>query len=131
MARSKKKNQPKPLIIVPYLKALLKEVKDSKIDGIIAWLAPDRLARNMVEAGKIIDMLDKGQMKDLRFHSHQFDNSSNGKMMLGMLFVFAKHYSDDLSDRSNEVLEKEQRKAYLAVCQKTRLYSETGCLYAR
>ncbi len=82
----------------PLFKALLKEVKDGKIDGIIAW-HPDRLARNMVEAGKIIDMLDKGQMKDLRFHSHQFDNSSNGKMMLGMLFVFAKHYSDDLSDK--------------------------------
>ncbi|MCA9340334.1 MAG: recombinase family protein [Candidatus Saccharibacteria bacterium] len=73
-------------------------MKDGKIDGIIAW-HPDRLARNMVEAGKIIDMLDKELLRDLKFHSHAFDNSSNGKMMLSMLFVFAKHYSDDLSDK--------------------------------
>ena len=77
---------------------LLKEVKSGKVDGIIAW-HPDRLARNMIEAGKIIDMLDRGILKDLKFHSHHFDNSPNGKMMLGMLFVFAKHYSDDLSSK--------------------------------
>ena len=82
----------------PLFKALLREVNEGKIDGIIAW-HPDRLARNMVEGGKIIDMLDRGKLLDLRFHSHQFDNSANGKMMLGMLFVFAKHYSDDLSDK--------------------------------
>ena len=51
----------------------------------------------MVEAGKIIHMLDTNAVKDIRFVSHQFSNDANGKMLLGMLFVFSKHYSDDLS----------------------------------
>lgn len=79
----------------PLFDALLKEIKAGKISGIIAW-HPDRLARNSIESGKIIDMLDRHEIKDLRFHSHQFSNDPNGKMLLGMLFVFAKHYSDDL-----------------------------------
>ncbi len=80
----------------PQFKQLLRDIKDKKIDGIISY-HPDRLARNMVEAGKIIHMLDTDVIKDLRFVSHQFSNDANGKMLLGMLFVFAKHYSDDLS----------------------------------
>lgn len=79
----------------PLFNQLLKEIKAGEINGIIAW-HPDRLARNSIESGKIIDMLDKHELKDLRFHSHQFSNDPNGKMLLGMLFVFAKHYSDDL-----------------------------------
>ena len=79
----------------PLFKELLKELKSGKIDGIIAW-HPDRLARNAIESGTIIDMLDHHEIKDLRFHSHAFSNDPNGKMLLGMLFTFAKHYSDDL-----------------------------------
>lgn len=80
----------------PLFSQLLRDIKNKKIDGIIAW-HPDRLARNMVEAGKIIHMLDTGLLKDMRLVSHQFSSDANGKMLLGMLFVFAKHYSDDLS----------------------------------
>lgn len=79
----------------PLFDDLLKELKKGDIDGIIAW-HPDRLARNSIESGRIIEMLDTHEIKDLRFHSHQFSNDPNGKMLLGMLFVFAKHYSDDL-----------------------------------
>ncbi len=79
---------------------LLKDVKNKKYDGILCW-HPDRLARNMIEAGQIIDMLDNRVLKDLRFVSHQFSNDANGKMLLGMLFVFSKHYSDDLSQKVN------------------------------
>lgn len=82
----------------PKFSALLRDIKTGKVDGIIAW-HPDRLARNMIEAGRMIHMLDTGDMKDLRFVSHQFSNDANGKMLLGMLFVFAKHYTDDLSSK--------------------------------
>ena len=95
----------------PHFKALLKEIKEEKIDGIIAW-HPDRLARNAIESGKVIDMLDKGEIKDLRFHSYQFDNSPNGKMMLGMLFVFAKHYSDDLSQKVQRGVRKRLKEGF-------------------
>lgn len=80
----------------PEFKRMMTLVNSKKIDGILAW-HPDRLARNMVEAGRVIYKLDTGALKDLRFVSHQFSNDANGKLLLGMLFVFAKHYSDDLS----------------------------------
>lgn len=80
----------------PAFTQMLKEVRAGKYDGIICW-HPDRLCRNMLEAGEIIDMLDDHTLKDLRFYSHEFSNDANGKMLLGMLFVFSKQYSDDLS----------------------------------
>ena len=82
----------------PLFSMLLKDVESGKYDGILCW-HPDRLCRNMLEGGQIINMLDEGVLKDIRFHSHQFSNDANGKMLLGMLFVFSKQYSDDLSDK--------------------------------
>ncbi len=76
---------------------LLQKVETGKYDGIIAW-HPDRLSRNMLESGKIIDMLDNYIIKDLRFVTHQFTNNANGKMMLGMMFVFSKNYTDGMSE---------------------------------
>ncbi len=37
--------------------AMVKEIEGGNIDGIIAW-HPDRLSRNMKEAGAIIDLVD-------------------------------------------------------------------------
>lgn len=79
---------------------LLKDIRRGKIDGIIAW-HPDRLSRNMREAGEIIDMLDKGELKDLRFATSHFENNPTGKMLLGMSFVLSKQYSEHLSESVN------------------------------
>ena len=76
--------------------SLLKKISDKKLDGIIAW-APDRLARNMLEAGMVIDMIDEEKIKDLRFATYPFSKDANGLMLLGMSFVLSKQYSDKLS----------------------------------
>jgi hypothetical protein len=55
----------------------------------------------MAEAGMIIDMLDKDEIKDLKFFSFSFQNNSSGKMLLGMSFVMSKEYTDHLSDSIN------------------------------
>lgn len=82
----------------PVFSQMLRDLESGKYDGILCW-HPDRLARNMLEAGKVIDMLDNEVIKDLRFFSHQFSNDANGKMLLGMLFVFSKQYSENLSEK--------------------------------
>lgn len=84
----------------PVFTQMLKDIEAKKYDAILCW-HPDRLSRNMLESGMVIDMLDENKLKDIRFHSHQFSNDANGKMLLGMLFVFSKQYSDDLSDKVN------------------------------
>jgi DNA invertase Pin-like site-specific DNA recombinase len=67
-----------------------------KYHGLIAW-SPDRLSRNMLEAGQLIEMVDLEQIQDLCFRTYQFENNPNGKMLLGILFATSKQYSDKLS----------------------------------
>ncbi len=81
----------------PLFRKMLNDLLQGKIDGIIAW-HPDRLSRNMKEGGEIIDMVDEGHIKDMKFVMHHFSSDANGKMLLGMAFVLSKQYSDKLSD---------------------------------
>ncbi len=83
--------------IRPKFRAMLEDFNKGKYDGIIAW-HPDRLARNMKDAGEMIDLLDKKIIKDLKFVSFTFENNTMGKMLLGIAFVLSKQYSDQLSD---------------------------------
>lgn len=76
---------------------MMKAIRKGKYDGIIAWHY-DRLARNMKEAGEIIDLIDSGDIVDLQLAKATFENSPNGKMILGINFVLSKHYSDHLSE---------------------------------
>lgn len=80
----------------PKFRKLLNRIIAGELDGIIAW-HPNRLSRNMLEAGEIIDLLDRQIIKDLKFPSHTFVNDASGKMLLGIVFVMAKQYSEQLS----------------------------------
>lgn len=75
---------------------MIKDIESGKIDGIVAW-HPDRLARNMGDGGKIIELVDSDDITDLRFCTQQFSKDANGKMLLGLAFVLSKQYSDKLS----------------------------------
>jgi DNA invertase Pin-like site-specific DNA recombinase len=75
---------------------MLDALRRGDYQGLIAW-HPDRLARNMREAGEIIDMLDKYQIKDLLFAAASYEDNANGKMMLGITFALSKQYSEHLS----------------------------------
>ena len=83
--------------IRPKFRQMINDLKTGKYDGVIAW-HPDRLARNMKEAGEIIDLIDKDIIKDMQFASFSFMNTASGKMLLGFQFVMSKEYSDKLSD---------------------------------
>ncbi|MCA9358925.1 recombinase family protein [Candidatus Kaiserbacteria bacterium] len=82
--------------IRPQYRKLINRIVAGELDAIIAW-HPNRLTRNMLEAGEIIDLLDKQIIKDLKFPSHTFVNDASGKMLLGIVFVMAKQYSEQLS----------------------------------
>ncbi|MDO8875555.1 MAG: recombinase family protein [Pseudolabrys sp.] len=76
---------------------MLTQIEKGAADGIIAW-APDRLARNSIDGGRIIYMLDRGAIRDLKFATYTFENNSQGKFMLQIMFGQSKYYSDALSD---------------------------------
>ena len=64
----------------PVFSKMLKDIQSGKYDGILAW-HPDRLARNSLEAGMIVDMVDNGIIKDLKFPTLAFTNDSSGKTL--------------------------------------------------
>lgn len=76
---------------------MIRDIQRGRIDGVITW-HPDRLSRNMKEAGAIIDLVDRGSIRDLRFATFNFENTPAGKMLLGITFVVAKQYSEHLSE---------------------------------
>ncbi|WP_309708788.1 recombinase family protein [Armatimonas sp.] len=75
---------------------LLQAIESKEVDGILAW-HPDRLARNAVDGAMVIDLLDRGKLVTLHFVSYTFENSPEGKFMLGMIFSQSKYYVDKLS----------------------------------
>jgi DNA invertase Pin-like site-specific DNA recombinase len=80
----------------PIFDRMVEGFKLGKYHGLISW-SPDRLSRNMKEAGELIEMVDLEQIQDLAFRTYQFENNPNGKMLLGILFATSKQYSDKLS----------------------------------
>jgi site-specific DNA recombinase len=75
---------------------MLIDLEQGKADGLIAW-HPDRLARNSVDGGKVIYMMDQGLIKDLKFPTYWVDNTPQGKFTLSLAFGQSKYYIDNLS----------------------------------
>ena len=80
----------------PVFCEMIQAVERGEADGIIAW-HPDRLARNAVDAGLLIDLIDRGVLHDLKFHSYRFENTPEGKWMLGIVLGQSKYFVDKLS----------------------------------
>ena len=76
---------------------MLKRIEKENIEGILAW-HPDRLARNSIDGGKIIYLIDIGKIKELKFPTYRFDNTAYGKFMLSIVFGQSKYYVDNLSE---------------------------------
>lgn len=81
----------------PVFTDMLHRIERGDADGIISW-HPDRLARNSVDGGRLIYLLDRKILKDLKFASFNFENTSQGKLMLSVLLGFSKYYVDALSE---------------------------------
>jgi len=78
-------------------------------EGILAW-HPDRLARNSVDGGRIIHMLDTGTLKDLKFPTMTFENTPQGKFMLSIAFSQSKYYVDNLSENVKRGIRQKLRR---------------------
>ncbi len=81
----------------PIFNDMIARIQQHEADGILAW-HPDRLARNSVDGGKIIYLIDRGVITDLRFPTYRFDNTAQGKFMLSITFGQSKYYIDALSE---------------------------------
>ncbi|MFH1841086.1 MAG: recombinase family protein, partial [Candidatus Shapirobacteria bacterium] len=50
----------------PVFNSLIKRVEKGEAQGIVSW-NPDRLARNSIDGGTIIYLLDTGELQSLKF----------------------------------------------------------------
>jgi len=92
----------------PIFNEMIKRIEKGEASGIIAW-HPDRLARNSIDGGKIIYLVDTGDLLDLRFPTYRFDNSAQGKFMLNIIFGQSKYYVDNLSENTKRGLREKVR----------------------
>jgi DNA invertase Pin-like site-specific DNA recombinase len=81
----------------PVFAEMLGRIEAGEASGILAW-HPDRLARNSVDGGRIIYLVDTGKIEDLKFSTFWFDATPQGKFMLSIAFSQSKYYVDNLSE---------------------------------
>ena len=87
---------------------MLSRIEAGEADGIISW-HPDRLARNAVDAGRIIYLLDTKKLIDLKFPTVMFQNNPQGLFMLSIAFGQSKYYVDSLSENTKRGLRQKIR----------------------
>jgi DNA invertase Pin-like site-specific DNA recombinase len=76
---------------------MIASIEGGKAQGIIAW-HPDRLARNSIDGGRIIYLVDTAKITALKFPTFWFDPTPQGKFMLSIAFGQSKYYVDNLSE---------------------------------
>ena len=87
---------------------MIDRIEKGEADGILAW-HPDRLARNSVDGGKIIYLVDTGKIKALKFPQFWFDPTPQGKFMLTIAFGQSKYFVDSLSENTKRGLRQKVR----------------------
>jgi DNA invertase Pin-like site-specific DNA recombinase len=76
---------------------MMSEIEKGNASGILAW-NPDRLARNSIDGGRIIYLVDTGKITSLKFPTFWFEATPQGKFMLSVAFGQAKYYTDNLRE---------------------------------
>ena len=78
----------------PEFNRLMADVDEGKFNSVLTW-APDRLSRNGGDLGRLVDLMDKGRLLEIRTHSQRFTNSPNEKFLLMILGSQAKLENDN------------------------------------
>ena len=89
--------------------AMLNRIEKGEANGIVCW-NPDRLARNSVDGGRVIYLLDCGRIVALKFPTFWYENTAQGKFMLNIAFGQSKYYIDSLSENVKRGLRQKIRR---------------------
>ena len=94
----------------PHFSRMISEIKRGHYNAIICWKL-DRLARNMDEGGKIIELIQQKKIVEIRTHAKTYTIRDN-IILLSVEFGSANQYSRDLSDN---VKRGQKKKAQLGL----------------
>jgi site-specific DNA recombinase len=93
----------------PIFNSMIARIEQGEANGVLSW-NPDRLARNSVDGGKIIYLVDCGHLSFLKFPTFWFENTSQGKFMLNIAFGQSKYYVDSLAENTKRGLRQKVRR---------------------
>src|SRR3989344_1950894 len=88
---------------------MLSFLEKGKAEGILSW-HPDRLARNSVDGGKIIHLVDREVIKSLKFPCFWFEPTPQGLFMLNIAFGQSKYFVDNLRENVKRGLRQKIRR---------------------
>jgi len=90
--------------------AMIQKIYKSKEPvGIVSW-HPDRLARNSVDGGQIIYLIDIGKIVSLQFPTFWCEATPQGLFMLQLAFGQSKYFSDNLSENVRRGMRQKLRR---------------------
>ena len=78
----------------PIFNELIVDIRKGIFDGILTW-APDRMSRNAGDLGMLVDLMDNGNLREIKTHSQALTNSPNDKFLLMILCSQAKLENDN------------------------------------
>jgi site-specific DNA recombinase len=84
----------------PLFSSMLERISNKEATGILV-LHTDRLSRNGIESGKIVKLFEEGFLQEIRTPNKIY-NSISDMLYIDFDFVFAAHYSRNLSIRVKE-----------------------------
>ena len=96
----------------PIFNSMIDRIESGQASGILSW-HPDRLARNSVDGGRIIYLIDTGKLSALKFNTFWFEPTPQGKFMLSISFSQSKYYVDSLSENTRRGLRQKARSGFM------------------
>ncbi|MFZ2663959.1 MAG: recombinase family protein [Patescibacteria group bacterium] len=73
---------------------MLKRIENGEASGLVVW-DESRIARNSMDGGKVIYMMDLGQIVEIIKPNKIYRNTPDDKSWLAMVFMMSKKESDD------------------------------------
>lgn|SRR3990167_4290857 len=83
---------------------MLEQLTSGKVDAILTW-KPDRLCRNPEEGGKLLQMLQDGQIKEIRTATGDVYTQESDHLVLQIHFGMANQFSRNLSQNTKRGLD--------------------------
>ncbi len=97
---------------------MLDAIEQGEANGIVSW-HPDRLARNSIDGGRLVYLLDCGKLQALKCPTFWFENTPQGKFMLSIAFGQSKYFVDNLSENVKRAIRHKLRKGEWPGCAPT------------
>ena len=80
----------------PVFNRLIEKTKNGEINAWLCWHS-NRLSRNPIDGGRIVDLIDKGHLDHIRTVGRTYRDNHNDKLMIAIDFALSKNDSEEKS----------------------------------